>query len=248
MVIREITARTVLSRSGIPGADYCLNPYVGCAHACRYCYATFMKRFTGHAERWGGFVDVKRNAPEVLARQLARAPRGEVMISSVTDAYQPAEAEWRLTRRCLELLLAARFPVSILTKSPLVLRDLDLLRDFEDLEVGLTVTTDSERMRKIFEPGAPPVEARLRALADLAAAGIATYVFVGPMLPMDPEALAARVAPHVEHVLIDSMNYAHKTRSVFAALGMERWLEADFAEGIVERLRAALGGLAVTVC
>ncbi|HXZ35624.1 MAG TPA: radical SAM protein, partial [Thermodesulfobacteriota bacterium] len=80
-MIREKEVKSILSKSGIPGVKYCLNPYVGCAHACKYCYATFMKRFTGHTEPWGTFVDVKRNAPEVLRRQLKRITRGYVMIS-----------------------------------------------------------------------------------------------------------------------------------------------------------------------
>ena len=89
--IKEIKAKSILTRSRIPGVDYCLNPYVGCFHGCRYCYATFMKRFTGHTEPWGNFVDVKINAPEILQRQLKRKTKGRVMVSSVTDAYQPIE-------------------------------------------------------------------------------------------------------------------------------------------------------------
>jgi len=128
LIIREIKVKSILTRSGIPGYYYCINPYVGCAHGCKYCYATFMKRYTGHTETWGNFVDVKTNAPEVLQRQLKRAIRGKVIISSVTDAYQPIEAKYKLTRQCLEVLLQHQFPTDILTKSPLVLRDMDLIK------------------------------------------------------------------------------------------------------------------------
>ncbi|MBE0617498.1 MAG: radical SAM protein, partial [Proteobacteria bacterium] len=127
VVLREIHAKSILSRSRIPGATYCVNPYVGCAHACRYCYASFMKRFTGHAEPWGEFVDARVNAREVLERQVRRAPPGPVLLSTVTDPYQPAEERYRLTRAFLEVLLRSGFPVDVLTKSPLVLKDLDLL-------------------------------------------------------------------------------------------------------------------------
>ena len=82
--IQEINVRTALTKTGIPGRKYCINPYVGCAHACIYCYATFMKRFTGHIEPWGSFVDIKLNAPEVLRKQLRRAERGDIIISSVS--------------------------------------------------------------------------------------------------------------------------------------------------------------------
>ena len=128
LIIREIKAKSILTKSGIPGVDYCVNPYVGCSHGCRYCYATFMKRYTGHTEAWGSFVDVKIHAPEILQRQLKRASMGRVMISSVTDAYQPIESKYKLTRQCLEILLQSQFPVDILTKSPLVLRDIDLIK------------------------------------------------------------------------------------------------------------------------
>ncbi|MBM4136400.1 MAG: radical SAM protein, partial [Nitrospira sp.] len=157
LIIREITVKSVLTKSGIPGADYCINPYIGCFHGCRYCYATFMKKYTNHEEPWGSFVDAKINAPEILRRQMKRAVNGTVIISSVTDAYQPVDGKYKLTRRCLEELLPYQFPVEILTKSPLVLRDMDIIKKFRDIEVGITITTDDERIRKIFEPNAPPV-------------------------------------------------------------------------------------------
>ena len=241
MKIAERTARSVLSKSGIPGARWALNPYVGCAHACRYCYAEFMKKYTGHTEPWGTFVDAKVNAPEALERELRRAARGVVMLSSVTDCYQPLEGRCGLTRRCLERLLAHRFPVRILTKSPLVLRDLDLLRRFPEIEVGLTVTTDDERMRLLFEPGAPPIAARVDALRRLREAGVRTYVFIGPMLPMDPARLAGMLRGSVDETLIDPMNYAVKTRTLFRKLGEERWLSPSFTAAIADELHARLG-------
>src|SRR5512142_1989327 len=135
MIAKEILARSVLTRSRIPGVEYCVNPYVGCAHGCSYCYAAFMKRFTGHAEPWGAFLDAKVNAVALLRRQLRRAQPGRVMLSSVTDPYQAAEKVHRLTRGCLEALLDFRFPVTVLTRSPLVLRDLDLFNRFRDVSV-----------------------------------------------------------------------------------------------------------------
>ena len=148
-MIREKQVKSILSKSGIPGVDYCLNPYVGCAHACKYCYATFMKRFTGHPEPWGTFVDVKGNGPEVLRRQLKRTTRGYVMISSVTDPYQPLEKKYGLTRRCLEVLLQNQFPTGILTKSPLVLRDTDLFKRFNEIEAR--INSFNQENRKLNE-------------------------------------------------------------------------------------------------
>ncbi|MEE9523257.1 MAG: DUF5131 family protein [Thermodesulfovibrionales bacterium] len=248
VMIKERTARTVLSKSGIEGVDYCINPYVGCFHGCSYCYATFMKRFSGHKETWGSFVDVKINAPDVLRGQLKRAKKGNVMISSVTDAYQPVESRYKITRQCLEVLLEYQFPVSILTKAPLVMRDIDLLKQFNDIEVGITVTTDDDGIRRLFAPQAPPINARIRTLKKLQENGIATYAFIGPVLPMDPEKLAKKIRPYVNRVLIDRMNYLSKTRGIYKAKNMTRWLDSDFTFTVVERLKKALDKESITIC
>jgi DNA repair photolyase len=249
LTVRKKRVKSALSRSGIPGADYCVNPYVGCSHACRYCYATFMKRFTGHGdEAWGSFVDVKENAPEVLERELGRLKKGKVMLSSVTDAYQPLEATERITRRCLALLVDAGFPVDILTKSPLVTRDLDIIRKSPDVSVGLTVTTDDEGMRRLFEPRAASISARVGALRKLKEKGVDTYVFIGPVLPMNPEKLVRMLKPHVNAVLIDRMNYQGKTKAVFREKGLLRWLDDAFVDEVIERLVAGFGAEKVTLC
>jgi DNA repair photolyase len=249
MLIREKRVKSILSKSGIPGVDYCVNPYVGCSHACKYCYATFMKRFTGHKEDWGTFVDVKVNAPEILNRELKRARAGHVMISSVTDPYQTAmEGKYKLTRQCLEALLPHRFSIGILTKSPLVLRDLDLLRQLKEVEVGFTVTTDRDEIRKLFEPNAPPIEARVQALKTLHENGIRTYAFIGPVLPQNPERLAESLGPHVDSVLIDRMNYLPKTVKLYRLRKLDRWLDYDFVDEILERLQVGFAGKDVCIC
>ncbi len=246
--IREINAKSILSRSGIPGMTYCVNPYVGCAHACKYCYATFMKRFTGHLEEWGTFVDVKVNAPELLRKKLKRAERGTIMMSSVTDAYQPVEARYCLTRKCLEVISLFDLPVSILTKSPLVLRDIDIISKLKDVELGITITTDNDAVRKIFEPHAPSIPARIDALKKLHAAGISTYVFIGPVLPMAPERLAKMIAPYADRVLIDRMNYIDKTKWIYRKHKMEKWLSPEFTEEVIAQLKKSLYGMDVQIC
>src|SRR4030066_2259053 len=172
MKVREIFSKTILTKTAISSFDYCINPYVGCGHGCRYCYATFMKRFTGHLEPWGSFVDVKINAPEVLRRELKRAEKGGIILSSVTDPYQPIEAKYMITRKCLEVLALFQFPVDILTKSPLVLRDIDIISRLNDAEAGITITTDNDDVRKIFEPHAPSISSRIEALKNLHKAGV----------------------------------------------------------------------------
>ncbi len=195
----ERRCSTALNRSGIPGVDWCVNPFVGCTHACVYCYASFMGRFGGHEAPWGTWVEPKVNVADVLARELRRPRTGEVVLSSVTDPYQPAEAQARLTRACLAALAGSGLSVSILTKSDLVVRDLDLLASFGGLlgdtriRVGFSITTLSDELARVLEPGAPPPSRRLEALRTLAGAGIATWVFVAPALPGlsdGPDALA----------------------------------------------------------
>lgn len=181
--VSETTCRSALNRSQIPGVDYCLNPYHGCSHGCLYCYAGCMTRFSGLKEEWGSFVQVKSNFPERLAAQLKKPRRGTVMISSITDAYQPVEKKYGLTRACLKLLARTGLGVSILTKSDLVLRDLDILKEMAHVAVGFTITTADENLARRLEPGAPPSSRRLKALEKLAGAGIRTWVFVAPVIP-----------------------------------------------------------------
>lgn len=183
VVIKEVLCKSVLSRSGIPTIDYSVNPYTGCSHKCIYCYARFMKRFTRHQEPWGEFVDVKTNAPQVLSHELSRTAKGIVNLSSVTDPYQPLEKKYELTRKCLQKLLMYHFPIVIQTKSSLVLRDIELLAEFSECEVGFTITTVDDEVRKKFELRSSPVEERLAALEKFHDRGMSTFAFLGPMLP-----------------------------------------------------------------
>lgn len=179
--VREVECRSLLNKSGL--ADYAVNCYAGCGHGCRYCYARFATRFSHPGEDWGGFVDVKVNARTVLEKEVKRRRTGRVFMSSVCDGWQPAESRYGLTGQCLELLLRHGFPVTILTKNALVLRDLDLLEGKPDVEIGVTMTTLHEGVRKLIEPGASPAQARLHVLEEARRKGIESYAFVGPLLP-----------------------------------------------------------------
>ncbi|MBC7261551.1 MAG: radical SAM protein, partial [Chloroflexi bacterium] len=214
MIVREITCKSALTRSGIGGVDYALNPYVGCQHGCAYCYAVFMKRFTGHREEWGQFVDVRVNAPQALAKQLKRAKPGTVSLGTVTDAYQPLEGQYQLSRQCLQALVAyPDFPTTVLTKSALVLRDVDILCEMKDVEVAFTITTLDDSVRRVLEPRASPIPQRIEALARLHDAGISTWAFFGPALPVfsdSEEAInaffAAVAQTGVSRILVDTLN------------------------------------------
>jgi DNA repair photolyase len=165
----------------------------------------------GHiGEDWGSFVDVKVNALERLKAEAPKRRRGVVLLSSVTDPYQPVERRFHLTRGSLQILLKHQFPIEILTKSDLVLRDLDLLKRFDECEVGLTITTIDDCIRRVFEPNASTIRSRLQALRKLNEAGVDTYVFLGPLLPFLSEGglwdLLYELAGTVDRLVVDRLN------------------------------------------
>jgi DNA repair photolyase len=177
----EVQAKSILNKSGI--TDWTVNCYSGCEHGCLYCYARFATRFTHPAERWGGFVDVKVNAPQQLEREVRRKKVGRVFVSSVCDGWQPAEAKYGLTRQCLQILLQHGFPITILTKSALAGRDLDLLIGKNNVEFGVTITSLNESICKLFESKSSPPAERLALVEEAKRKGITTYVFLGPLIP-----------------------------------------------------------------
>lgn len=179
-----------------------------------------MKRFTGHQEPWGGFVDIKVNAADSLQRQVKRIRRGYIIVGSVTDPYQPVERKFGITRKCLEVLSRTDLAVHILTRSNIIVRDIDVLKQMPNVEAGFSITTDDDDIRKIFEPNAPPIKARVEALEALHIAGIRTYVFVGPLFPLDPEHFASMIAGHTDEVLIDKLNYSFKIEHLIRATGL----------------------------
>ena len=224
MIVKEVQAKAILSKSKV--YSYAINPYTGCQHACSYCYARFMKRVSGHKEPWGEFVDVKINAANLLRLEINKKKRGKVWISGVCDPYQPLEEKYKLTRQCLEILAQNNWPVIIQTRSPLVLRDIDILKETLDFEVGFSVTTADEGIRKLFEPNAPPINDRIKALDELHKAGIRTYAMIAPMLP-GAEGLGELLKGKVDYLLIDRMNY-HYADWIYRRYGLEDKLTDDF--------------------
>jgi len=195
-VVREKLCKSLLCKSGI--CDYTINCYSGCLHNCAYCYARFMRRFTGHAEPWGYFLDIRVNAVEVLRKELASRRRGaalrlsggakpkgasSVFVSSVCDGWQPAEQQHRLTRQCVRLLLEAGFQVNILTKSALAARDFDVLKGHKNVEFGMSITCTDDFLAKFFEPHASPNSARLDCIKRAADLGLDTCPMAAPLVP-----------------------------------------------------------------
>ena len=182
MIIQEINAKSILTKSNIPNVDLVINPYIGCEHGCVYCYAEFMKRFTDHHEPWGSFLDIKINSPNLVK------PRGQyrdkrVLLSSVTDPYLLHERKYKLTRKILKKLVNHQPTISILTKSELISRDIDIMKKFNNIEVGISVSTINIEYMKQLEPRASIPIRRFEALKKCKEAGLKTYVFISPIFP-----------------------------------------------------------------
>lgn len=224
MNLKEIQSKTILSSSKI--YDYAINPYVGCQHGCSYCYARFVKRFSGHKEPWGEFVDVKINAADLLEVEIDKKKRGSVWISGVCDPYQPLEGKYELSRKCLEILARHDWPVIIQTRSPLVLRDIEIIKKAPEIEVGFSITTADDDIRKLFEPHAPAIEARIETLEKLHRSGVKTYAMIAPVLP-GAEPLAKVLEGKVDYIIVDRMNYHHADR-VYRKYGLQDSLSDDF--------------------
>ena len=244
--IREIEAKSILNPSKI--YDYCVNPYTGCQVGCAYCYAAlFMRRYSGHSEPWGDFVDAKINAPALLAKQIVKARRGTIWFASVCDCYQPLEERYALTRRSLEVLAGRDFPVVIQTKSARVRRDIDVIKRIADVEVGFSIASEDETIIRTFERMSSPVAERIEALKEFKAAGIRTFAFAGPLLPGNTERLAALLAGAVDHVLIDRMNYIPAVKAFYARHGLLDALTDAFFRTQSARLAKALRARGIRV-
>src|SRR5256886_9227843 len=190
--IRETTVRQALRADPLPWLDYSFNPYVGCYHGCLFCDVQRLPPID--RSEWGASVVAKRTAASVLAKEIRKVPRGLVAISTARDPYQFVEGRYRITRHALEVLLRAQWPVSVLSRSPLMVRDLDLFTQFGTIDVGMSVPTLDDRARALLEPWAPPIEARLRCLQTLADAGLRTFVSFAPAYPPTGDGTANAIA------------------------------------------------------
>ena len=185
VVYRRIRVRHALSKSSLPDLDYALNPYIGCFHACSYCYARgYVGRYVDAGRSWGEIVYIKENLVDVLKVEVKRFRAGVVGVSTITDPYQPIEAELGIVREAIKVLLNSGFSVSIQTKSDLVLRDIDILKRFIGrVDVGFTITSLNDDLIRYVEPRAPLPSLRVKALRRLSSEGIETWIFYGPVIP-----------------------------------------------------------------
>lgn len=204
VIVDNVSVRSVMTKSTLPVGGFSVNPYVGCPHACKYCYASFMKRFTGHTEPWGTFLDVKHWEP---IKNPHKYDGQRVVIGSVTDGYNPYEEKYCNTRKLLEELRGSTAEIMICTKSDLVLRDIDLLRQFPKVTVSWSVNTLDEQFRADMDK-AVSIERRLKAMEQVYRSGIRTVCFVSPIFPgiTDVMAIIERVKDFADLVWLENLN------------------------------------------
>jgi DNA repair photolyase len=255
-VILPREARSILTPTGgyLAGFSHSLQPYAGCEFACVYCYVREMavQRASPHGLPWSRWIAPKLNAPLLLAEVARRGKlaAARIFCSSATDPYTPLERRLELTRGCLEVMAETPPAALVLqTRSPLVVRDVDLLARIPTVVASMSITTDDEAVRRAFEPNAPSIGLRLRALARLRQAGVRTQATLSPLLPCDPDHLAELLDPVIDRVVVDDFfegDGAGGRRSVAAlallrARGFEAWAEPGYARDALARLRSRLG-------
>ena len=225
MLIKEINVKSIMTKTNLPVSDYAVNPYVGCSHACKYCYASFMKRFTNHSEPWGEFLDVKY-WPEI--KHAEKYAGKEAFFGSVTDCYQPCESKYRRTRALLEQLKGSRIKISIATKSDLVLRDLDLIKTFPGARVSFSINTLDEAFRQEMDKGVS-IERRLAAMKELYKNKIQTTCFISPIFPgiTDVKAIIERAKEQCNLVWLENLNLRGDYRTRILAWIHEHYPELD---------------------
>lgn len=179
IIKKEVKVNDYVTKSNLPASDFVINPYVGCPHGCKYCYASFMKRFTNHKEDWGTFVDIKQCDKKINTKKLENK---RVFLSSVTDCYNEFEEKYELTRNILKQLVDVNCELSISTKSKLILRDLDLLKQMKNLVVSMSINTLDENFKNDMD-NASSISDRLNALKELHNNGIRTVLFMSPIFP-----------------------------------------------------------------
>ena len=223
MIVKEIETKNIMTRSNLPVGDYSVNTYVGCAFACKYCYASFMKRFTNHEEPWGDFVDVKYWKPIIRPDKYAGK---EAFFGSVTDCYQPLEKEYKRTRTLLEQLQGSGISISISTKSVLIIRDLDLIKTFPNARVSWSINTLDENFKAQMDKGAS-IKRRLEAMKVFYDAGIETTLFISPIFPgiSDPIEIIEAAKDRCNLVWLENLNLRGEYRPVIL-----NWIKENHPE------------------
>ena len=259
--VRNSEAKTILTKTSgfiaTAGFTHSLTPARNCTYGCTYCYVPTLRVWGGLKRedwrRWGQFTTIKSNAAELLRRDIR--PWQVIYCSPLVDSYQPAEEAARVMPPILEALIAKPPAVFVIqTRGPLVLRDLTQLIELNRrtmLRVSFSLTTDLEEVRRLYEPHCEPLSERLAAMRSLRQAGIAVYATLAPLLPCDPEKLAARALEatdrdiigdplHVRSVKPHGATTREAAARISSARGYELWHAPPFQHTVVERIRAVV--------
>ncbi len=239
MKVTEIKCKTALSKSKLPGLDYSLNPYRGCEHNCAYCYVPNVLKID--REKWGFFVDVKTNIPNVLSKEIRKKEKGVVGISTVTDPYQPIEKKYKLTRFCLEQLLIHGYPICIQTKSDLVLRDKDIITRFSKAELMISIGTLNDSERKILEINSSSIHKRLKIFEYFKNTDVKKSIFFGPLYPTikkdDLKKFFDKISDYnVSELLVDNFNIrSGMKQNIIRKINSNVKLKNSFSENIFKK-------------
>ncbi|MBC7081575.1 MAG: radical SAM protein [Thermoplasmatales archaeon] len=244
----EIYCKSALTKTKLPGIDYSLNPYIGCSFSCLYCYVPYL--FKMKRDEWKN-VKAKINMPNLLREEIRKKEKGIVGISSSTDAYQPYERKYEIARKCIELLSKYGWKIDILTKSDLIMRDIDIIKK-SDAKVGVTITTFNEEVIREWEPFAPSPYRRIEAIKKFSDEGIFTYIFFGPVFPFIREeeieyCIEEFINAGAKEVIVDSLHIkqgmASEIEKIFPKIDLQRYGEIfekakKFAKGKIEVTKA----------
>lgn len=206
MVVEDSTrVKDYLTKTKLETLDYVINPYVGCPNKCLYCYAAYMSSFSKHAEEWGEFIDVKRTSKKL---NIYKIKNKKLMISTVTDPYNSYEEKYGVTRMLLEQLVKSEAYISIVTKSKLVTRDIDLFKQMKHVEVVISICLTDENLKSKLEPNSSSIAERIEALKELKANGIKTVVFISPIIPMftDYKKIIEMTKEYTDEYWFDKLN------------------------------------------
>lgn len=220
IIIKETVSKNIITKSKLPDTDYVINNYVGCNHGCIYCYAEFMKRFTNHTEKWGEFLDVKKFNEEKFVKYLKKINSDKkILMSSVTDPYNPYEIKYKSTRNILKLFIQANnehIHLEILTKSLLIFRDIDLLKKIKNITVGISLNTLNDNLRRQIEPCAGSIKSRIEILKKLKGENIPVYLFISPIFPMltQLEEIIATCKDTVDFIYFENLNLRGRYKKI----------------------------------
>lgn len=215
MKIKEIEVKDYLTKSNLPASDYVINPYIGCPHGCKYCYASFMKRFTGHKEEWGTFIDIKKCNKKI---DIEKIEGKTVFLSSVTDCYNKFEEKYELTRAILKQIEDSKSNINISTKSKLILRDIDILKKMKNVTVSISINTLDENFKNDMDR-ASSIQDRLETLKELHRNKIYTVLFMSPIFPFitDFKSIIETSKEYVDEYWFENLNLRgdYKTKILY---------------------------------